>query len=155
MLDRYRRNEGADQLDLFPEEQQDKWALRTGIAVLAVVIVALFATYAFAGDIVPPANPEGYRNDHVHAHYHQLYERMHNQNGVHCCNAGETGGDCRPTTARFNAVTGLWEAKLDGTWVDIQASRHVKDAYGLNEFAHICADPDGYLFCFIPPNNGI
>lgn len=150
-----RRIQGDDQLDLFPEATKPNNRFFYKIAAVVVILAALFVAFpSFAEEILPPVNPEGYRDQAAHARDHQLYAKMHNQTGTHCCNAGENGGDCRPTTARWNEAEKVWEAKLDGFWVKIAQSRHVKDAYGLNEFATVCADTTGYLFCFIPPNSG-
>lgn len=150
MLDHFRRNEGSDQLELFEEEQENRGALRIAVLMVALVILALVSSAVLADEIFPPENYEGRRSEAVHSKYHQKYMKMHNQLGTHCCN----DGDCRPTTARWNQSEGIWEAKLDGRWTKIASSRHVMDAYGLTDFAHVCADASGYLYCFIPPNNG-
>ncbi len=99
--------------------------------------------------IVPPVNPEGYYGV-GHENYHQLYKDMHNKVLTHCCN----DGDCRPTTAKWNQTKGLWEAKINGKWQEIEPHKHVIDAYGLTEFASVCTSAGGDIFCFIPPNQG-
>lgn len=146
---RFRNFQGADQLDLF-DDKESRWPVRTALAIILVVVAALFATALYAEEVLPPVNPEGYRDSQAHGLYHQKYQKMHNQYGTHCCSSG----DCRPTTARWNETKKAWEAKLNGVWINIAADRHVVDAYGLTEFATICANEQDYVFCFIPPNSG-
>ena len=146
--DRFREAEG--QLDLFPPCDEPPWWYRP-LAYGVVLGVALFmlALPLLAAEVTPPVNPDG-KYGVGHMQYHQQYKRMHNQLDTDCCN----NGDCRPTTARYNATTRMWEAKVDGEWRAMTPDRHVKDAYGLTEFASVCAGKTGYVFCFIPPNSG-
>ena len=86
-----------------------------------------------------------------HAEYHQSYRRMENKLGTDCC----SDGDCRPTRAVFDGETEMWLACLNERPILIPSAVHVKDAFGLSEFASICADPIfSTLYCFVPPYSG-
>lgn len=147
-LDRFRKHQGDDQLEFWPEERDNRKAFRLALFVIVSLIIALFAVPAFAQDY------QG-RWGETHKEYHQQYKKLYNQLGTHCC----TDKDCTRTTARFNSQTGRWEALVEGIWRDIDPSRHVRDAYGLTENAHVCFTPSAergkeYIFCFVPPALG-
>lgn len=124
-----------------------------GIAALTVVGWLVSFSLAIADEIdltqfdLSPEAPQGYWGV-GHGQYHQQYMKMHNKLGTHCCNEG----DCSPTQAYYDADRDQWVALVNGQPQWITADRHVKDAYGLVGYAHVCtAKRSGKIWCFIPP----
>lgn len=142
-----RRTVPDEQLELWPEEpNRSRWPFYLAIAGVVVATAMLFAPLAFSAD-----KPEGEGYWGVgHSQYHQLYKKMHNQNGTHCCN----DGDCTPTQGKF-LDNGNFAVMVNGHWKEVNASQRVVDAYGLTEFWSVCFDKsDEYVFCVIPENSG-
>lgn len=148
MENRFRRNEGNDQLELFPtEEKQPKWLFPACVLGLLALAVLMFSSASAPAQEQPEG--EGYWGV-GHGRYHQLYKKMHNQNGTHCC----SDGDCSPTRGRTMA-DGSFEVMVNGRWTKVGASQKVVDAYGLDENWHVCFDRNSlWVFCVIPQNTG-
>jgi len=108
------------------------------------------------------AEAETGRNHHGHSKYHHAYKGLMRPDAPtsSCCNEN----DCRPTAAKFNAITGNWEAIKDGRWVTIPKNKIVDGDVPaeLASEAHLCAPPPtwpGYgkddVFCLYSPQWGL
>lgn len=135
-------------------------AFRTAMALATT----LFAFNASAQeDSFRSSRPQGYvgqGHDQNHEHYQGL---MNKQNGS-CCN----GMDCRPTQARWNPVSKMYEAMVDGRWQSVPNGNVILDNAWLEHIgrprwdnqAHVCASvyikPDGnkMVYCLILPESG-
>ncbi|MBS0537795.1 MAG: hypothetical protein JSR47_03500 [Proteobacteria bacterium] len=112
--------------------------MRVAVLVLATAIALPGAAGA----------QEGGFHGRGHAENHDWYSGL-NQPGTtySCCNGDEHGGDCRPTRA-YLANDGWWHAEINGRWTTVP-KRAVLDKLAPDGASHICAAPNGYIFCFI------
>lgn len=108
------------------------------------------------------SRPQGFAGE-GHAENHAHYQGLRNKQNGDCCN----DKDCRPTQARLNNATGLWEAMVDGQWKSVDNPNLVLDDAFLaaqhhprwDTQAHICASPAQpwgkyTIYCLIPPGSG-
>lgn len=133
------------------------------LGILFVLVLAIIASGAHAQGRLQSARPRGYFLD-GHAENHKHYEGLRNHQMTSCC----SGQDCRPTTARWNNRTGMWEALVQGQWQAVSNADLVLDDAFLqgqghprwDTQAHICTaqtpGPDGTyrVYCLIPPGSG-
>ncbi len=124
---------------------------------------ALLVLVASPSDRLQSSRPKGYA-DQGHAENHAHYKDLKNKQNGSCCN----GHDCRPTTARWNNKSGMWEALVNGAWHAISNANLVLDDAWLeaqghprwDSQAHVCASDyprsDGTytVWCLIPPGSG-
>lgn len=86
-----------------------------------------------------------------HAENHDWYQDLKQpDNGQPCCNgsAASINGDCRPTRAYVDDA-GTWRALMDGRWV-VVPPRVILQTLAPDGRSHICANPSGTIYCFIP-----
>lgn len=126
--------------------------------VTRIILCLLFACLplfaAEAQDVSSDKTPHGAKLPYAEGYYgvghedwHDIYSKLHNQKGTHCCN----NNDCRPTVAKFE--NGKWYAKVQGVWMYMEPSRNVQEyKYSWSDTPHVCVSPDMYIFCFVPPN---
>jgi hypothetical protein len=119
-----------------------------GIAAILAVFIVAFATA-----------PKARAQDNGHHLHHAEHYSTWKQPGTNasCCNgketkAGQTTGDCYPTTAEVRA--GSWWAKRDdGQWVIVPDDRILRERNPDVERAHLCFNY-GRVLCFVPPSTG-
>lgn len=114
-------------------------------------------------DHLQSSRPQGMFGE-GHAENHAHYEGLRSKSGSSCCN----GADCRPTTARWNNATGVWEALVQGKWQAVKDPSAVLDDVGLeaqghprwDQQSHVCTaqspGPDGTyrVYCVIIAPSG-
>lgn len=133
------------------------------ILLLTAILVVLLSMAAHADGRLQSARPQGMFGE-GHAENHMHYDGMTNKQGGSCCN----GGDCRPTTARWNAKAGRWEALVQGAWQRIENENLILDDAWLehighprwDQLSHVCAaerpQSNGTytVYCLLPAGSG-
>jgi hypothetical protein len=120
------------------------------LAVAALLVLLVAAGFATCQG---PALAQSGEHGDGHATNHDWYKNLRTPQGYSCCNADETGGDCRPVQARPRE-DGRWEAYFGGQWQPVPPERILPDR--LNRVplhAHIC-EQDGYVRCFLRGGGG-
>lgn len=122
----------------------------TPLRYLAAMLVVL-AAMAIAGRVDAQDGAHGVGHAELHADVYRQWKRP-DMPWSHCCSAqsaDDPNGDCRPTRA-FLGDDGRWRAWDGRGWLAIPPSKLLPTDMAGDGRNHLCAAPDGRVFCFSP-----
>jgi hypothetical protein len=131
------------------EELNDRidWPSRIAWFVIAACMVIMAFSLGWMFTLSTAYAQDGTYN-HGHAENHDWYRDLKQPNsGMSCCSGDAKTGDCRPTRA-YLADDGEWRALIDGVWTRIPPKTVLKQL-APDGNSHICASPQGYIYCFL------
>ena len=117
--------------------------------LVAAAVLTLFGAGLLVGLLAGRAwaqspSPLGPGDHHpLHADHYQKWQRPDGAGS--CCN----NQDCRPTRA-FLGDDGLWRAWDGRDWLVIPASKLLPADHAGDGRSHLCATPEGTVYCFSP-----